>query len=228
MRYPRSDSKALMALAAALLFATLQASVTFLTGDDFATKAYAATDTTESIVSAADTRIVEDTPITNYGRATTVGIDGDDPDGTGKDKSGLLRWDLSNVPAGSKINSASVTVNVTDASVNTYQAYALKRAWTEAAATWNLYAAGSPWEVAGAKGSLDREATVAATISPSATGKQTFAISPEVVQRWVNDPASNQGLVIANATNKDGFAFNSRNVADATKRPKLNVNYTTP
>ena len=225
MIYLRSSIKAPTIKAAAVLSVTLLASVAFFIQGDFATKAYAATDTTKSIVSTADTRIVEDTPTTNYGRATTLGIDGDDPDGSGKDKSGLIRWDLSDVPTGSKINSASVTVNVTDASVNTYQAYALERGWTEAGATWNFFAADSPWEVAGAKGSLDREATVAGTISPSKTGKQTFAISPEVVQRWVENPAANQGLVIANATNKDGFAFNSRDYSDATLRPQLTITF---
>src|SRR5919107_4408710 len=35
--------------------------------------------------------------------------------------------------------------------------YGLKRAWV-ASATWLLYGAISPWEMAGAKGSLDREA----------------------------------------------------------------------
>ena len=192
------------------------------------TTASAAPSVTQSFVSAADTRFVENAATTNYGSGTTVQIDGDDPAGSGMDKSGLIRWDLSSVPAGSKVSSASITLNITDPSVNTYQAYALKRAWVESAATWNLFAAASPWEIAGAKGSLDREATVVVSMTPSATGKQTFSLSSEVVQRWVDNSSTNQGIIIANETNKDGFDFNSRNNADASLRPQLTVTYASP
>jgi hypothetical protein len=65
------------------------------------------------VVSAADTSIVENAATTNYGSSTTIQVDGDDPGGTGKDKSGLI--------------SASVTLNVTNISTITYQAYELKR-----------------------------------------------------------------------------------------------------
>jgi hypothetical protein len=183
---------------------------------------------TQSFTSAADTRIVENAPTTNYGTATAVQVDGDDPAGSGKDKSGLIRWNLSSIPAGSKISSASITLNIADASVNTYQAYALKRAWVESAATWDLFAAGNPWEISGANGSLDREATVAGTVTPSTTGKQTFALSPEAVQRWVDSPATNQGIIITNPTNRDGFDFHSRNYSTVSLRPQLTVTYTSP
>ncbi len=104
---------------------TVSSLVAAFAGNGFGAEAYAAENQTV-VVSAADARIVEDAPATNYGRATTAQVDGDDPDGSGKDKSGLIKWDLSGLPAGSKTTSASVSVNITDASVNTYQAYALR------------------------------------------------------------------------------------------------------
>jgi PA14 domain/Calcineurin-like phosphoesterase len=183
-----------------------------------------------NLTSTADTKLAENASTTNYGGATTIGVDGDEPTGSGKDAYSLLRWDLSSVPAGSRVDSVSVTLNVTNPSTQTYQAYDLKRAWEQSAATWLLYAPGSPWEVAGARGLLDRGAQVG-SVSPSTMGKQTFTLSPALVQRWLDQPASNRGIVIANATNTDGFDFSSRESADASLRPSLSVNYsatTTP
>ena len=177
-----------------------------------------------NLASIADTKIAENAPTTNYGGATTIGVDGDEPNGSGKDAYSLLRWDLSSIPAGSTVNSASVTLNVTNSSPLTYQTYKLKRPWEESSATWLLYASDSPWEIAGAKGSLDRRARLG-SVSPSATGKQSFALSAAVVQRWVDNPTSNRGIIIANSTNADGFDFSSRQAADASARPTLSVDY---
>jgi hypothetical protein len=175
---------------------------------------------------AADAKIREDNPTTNYGGATTVGVDGDDPGGTGKDESSLIKWDLSAIAPGTEVSSASVTLTLTNGSPQTYEAYSLKRSWVESEVTWNSYAAGNPWEVAGGKGTLDREATVAGAVTPSATGEQTFALSPSLVQRWVDDPSSNQGIIIADAANTDGFDFHSQESATSSQHPRLTVNLT--
>ncbi len=187
-----------------------------------------ATSRTASVTSSADTHILENAPKRNYGTVASLGANGDQPAGTGKDQSALLKWDLSTIPAGSKISSASVTLNVTNSSAQTYQAYELKRPWVQSAATWQLYAAGNHWQIAGAKGSLDRGTTVVSTVSPSSTGKQTFALSPAVVQSWVDNPASNKGITIANATNTDGVSFSSRESTTSNLRPQLNVTYEVP
>ena len=73
------------------------------------------------------------------------------------------------------MSSASVTLNVTK---ETYQAHGLKQVWVKSAVTWLLYGANDPWQVAGAKGSLDREAQSAGRVSVPKTGTQTFALSP--------------------------------------------------
>jgi hypothetical protein len=185
---------------------------------------------TRNVASTADTQITENSPSANYGGATTLKVDGDDPGGSGRDASPLLRWDLSSVPDGSKVDSASVTVNVTNPSSQTYQIYDLERPWVESAATWLQYASGSAWEAAGAKGSLDRGSQVGSLSAPT-TGKRTFTLSPALVQRWLDNPASNQGIILANATNTDGIDFSSRQYADSSLRPTLSMNYsgtTTP
>jgi hypothetical protein len=187
-----------------------------------------ATARTASVTSAADAHILENTPRKNHGTVTPLGVDGDEPAGTGKDKSALLKWDLSTIPAGAKITSASVTLNVTNSSTETFQAYELKRPWVESAATWLLYATGNSWQIAGAAGSLDRGTTVAGSVSPSTTGKQTFALSPDVVQSWLDNPTSNNGIIIANTANTDGFDFSSREATLQSNSPQITVTYRAP
>ena len=183
---------------------------------------------TASVTSTTDTHILENAPRKNYGTVTSLGVGGDEPAGSGKDQSALLKWNLSTILAGSKINSASVTLNVTNTSTQTYQAYELKRPWVESTTTWLLYATGKSWQTAGAKGSLDRGTTVVGSVSPSTTGKQSFALSASTVQGWVDNPASNQGIIIANTTNTKAFNFSSSESTTSSLRPQLNVTYTAP
>jgi hypothetical protein len=176
-----------------------------------------------SLTSSADAQILEHAPTKNYGAATSLGVNGNVPSGSAKDEFALVKWDLSGIVPRTQINSALVTLNVTTASPQTYQAYVLKKPWVESAATWNVYSSGKPWEVAGAKGSLDKEATVAGSITPSVKGKNTLTLPLAVVQDWVDNPATNQGIIIANPSSTRGFNFNSREVTDPARRPQLTL-----
>ena len=69
------------------------------------------------IISVADTKISENAPRTKYGATSSAGTDGDEPDNSGKDVYALIGWDLSTIPTGSQVSSASVTLNVTNASI---------------------------------------------------------------------------------------------------------------
>src|SRR5215211_188923 len=178
---------------------------------------------TRSLTSAADTQIVENAPTKNYGAATSLGVNENDQSNIGKDKFALVKWDLSGIAPRTQISSASVTLNVTNVSPQTYQAYALKEPWVESAATWNVYSGGMPWEVAGAKGPLDKEATVAGSITPSVKGKNTLTLPLAVVQGWVDNPATNQGIIIAKPSSTRGFNFNSSEDADPARRPQLTL-----
>jgi hypothetical protein len=48
----------------------------------------------------------------------------------------------------------------------------------------------------------------------------------QTVQRWVDDPAANQGLIVQDTTNEDSLVVFSRNIGTAANRPKLTVTYT--
>jgi hypothetical protein len=210
---------------ATLGIATLAALVALTFSGVFAATASAAE--TRSLTSSADAQIVENAPAKNYGAATSLGVNGNYPSGSGKDVFALLKWDLSGIAPRTQVNSASVTLNVTTASPQSYRAYVLKRPWVESAVTWNVYSGSTPWQVAGAKGSLDREATAAGSITPSAKGKNTLALPPAVVQGWVDNPATNQGIVIANPSSTRGFNFDSREATDPTRRSQLTLDLIT-
>src|SRR3712207_5650719 len=68
-----------------------------------------------------------------------------------------------------------------------------------------------------------REATVPGSITPSVRGKNTLTLPLAVVQRWVDNPPTNQGIIIANPSSTRRFDFNSREVTDPARRPQLTL-----
>src|SRR5919107_256954 len=182
----------------------------------------AAAETTNVVTSVADAGLSELAPTTNNGSATTLKVGGDDPDPGGKDVYAALRWDLSQIPAGSTVTSATVTLNISNPSPQTYGVYELKRAWSEGQVNWNQAATGTPWATAGAEGATDRGPQIA-SVTPTNIASYTFSIPAPVVQGWLNDPSSNNGILLADATNFDGFVFDTR---EGASPPKLTINYT--
>ena len=180
---------------------------------------------------ASDTILSQADPTTNYGSDPTGLADGDDPPGSANDKSTLLRWDISSIPAGSTVTASSLTLNITNLTNGSYPLYGLLRPWIENQATWTSYAAGSDWQTAGAQGSLDRNAAAIGVLGPVGTGLQTITLNAAgvaLVQSWVDNPAQNFGLIIADSTTTDGADWDSSEAATASNRPRLTVDYVSP
>ena len=78
-------------LVAATVMAVLCLSVVILSAETTAAAQ------TTSLTSIADAQISENAPTTNYGRASTLIGDGDEPAGSGKDVYSLLKWDLTGI-----------------------------------------------------------------------------------------------------------------------------------
>lgn len=171
-----------------------------------------------------DTTIRSSASSTNYGSDALLLVDGDPAD-----FAVLLKWDLSSIPAGKTVVSATLTFNVTDGSPSGYEIYALKRAWSESAATWSKYSTGnSKWQTAGASGASDRESTVLGTLVASSPGTVTLNLNGAgvaKVQSWVASPASNFGFIIQNYANIDGIDFTSSEGVTAAQRPVLTIVY---
>lgn len=175
-----------------------------------------------------DTYISQESAATNFGSSTILFVDGDNPIGSSKDLSTILKWDTSNIPIGKTISSASISFYVSDSTNQIYELYQMKRNWSEKESTWNQYAIGSNWASAGSKGSIDRGTTVLGTIVPTNVGTYSFHLNSSgvaVVQSWINNPFANYGVFISHSGNTNGMDIRSSEFSIANNRPKLTVTY---
>ncbi len=169
-----------------------------------------------------DTKLNSKSKSTNYGTATTLDFDGS------PDVSDLLYWDVSAIPAGSMIESATIQLNVTNTSSQPYELYVMQRAWDELSATWNQASSGNSWATAGALGAADRGSTAVGTITASTLGLRQIALNVSgiaAVQAWIDSPSSNRGLIIQDYGNSSGVDISSSEASAAALRPKLVVTY---
>ena len=167
-------------------------------------------------------------PATNFGAATTLRIDGDDPAGTGKDLAALVQFDTASIPAGATVIDASIRFRAVDPSVSAYRAYPVLRSWTEAGATWRNATTTSLWAIPGAIGATDRGSTPVGTIAAPSLGTVTLALDGTgvaLVQGWVNGTTPNRGLIIAPADQTDGVDLASSEATTGTSRPTLVITY---
>jgi hypothetical protein len=179
-----------------------------------------------SYTGSTDATIKQASASSNFGSATTCEVDGDD--GGGVDKSCLLQWALSGLPADAVVTSASIKLQIVNASANTYSLYELLRGWNEGEVTWNRATASNNWATSGALGATDRGSVIGSVTG--ATGSKTITLNSagiSMIQNWINNPTSNHGIVIANASNTDGIDFASSETSTAAQRPLLSVTYTT-
>lgn len=174
---------------------------------------------------ARDASILSGSPSTNFGSASRLEVDGS------PDQSVLMAWDLSSIPPGSVVQSASLTIRVENPSVHTYAGYELRRAWTEGQVTWSRFDGVTGWQVPGGLGTADRGAEALLTLSASATGSASVNLTPAgvaLVQRWISQPDSNLGLILLETPGaSDGLDFLSRE-GTASGRPRLTVRYLPP
>jgi hypothetical protein len=111
-----------------------------------------------------------------------------------------------------------------DPSVQTYSAFEVLKHWTEQQATWNSAYIGGPWEVPGAWGASDKGSTIVAAIaanSANADHVARIALSRDLVQRWVQHPEQNHGVVFGNNSSYDGTSFASSDASAEYTRPTL-------
>jgi hypothetical protein len=212
--------------------------------------------TTLDLTPAADTTLFESSPNDNMGGWThfAAGTTGDAADRTRN--RGLLRFDLTGLPANATIVSASLTVVVTQIPGSgrrdsLFHLHRLLQNWGEGdklgnrgfpadpgEATWNhqfapeLGGAGEAWSVPGAAPELDFSPEVSATTFVAGLGAYTFAATPALiadVQLWASNPEVNFGWLIVTedeAVAKSARAFASRE--NTLEAPVLRVQFTTP
>lgn len=203
---------------------------------------------TANLTSVADTTIGREEPTESNGAGEHMFVGAT---GNAQLRRALVRFDLSGVPAGARVTGASLTLTAsrTNAGVQTLQVHALQAAWGEGTsnasgnegrliaattgdATWvNRVHPATAWTTAGGDVAATPDATVTTTGMGTVPFNVTFNSASLVasVQRWVDDPATNHGWLVRNATEtgtNTAIRFNTRENATAASRPVLQVNYT--
>ena len=117
------------------------------------------------------------------------------PDGR---TAGLVRFDISTMPAGQTITDAKLRLNLESSDTGPFDVdlYKMLTTWVEAEVTWNSASTGVAWGVAGALGAADVAAAVSATtpISSSDAGSYVEWSVTGLVSDWYNAPAGNHGV----------------------------------
>ncbi len=160
---------------------------------------------------------------------------------SGEIRRGLIAFDLSSIPADSKINLASLRLEM-NRTISPGRDVSLHRVtsdWGESAsnagsqegrgapaepgdATWiHTFSAEQLWQTPGG----DFIATPSATLSVSGNGQYTWP-GPELaadVQRWLDDPSSNFGWALVGDEGRGGTAkrFASRESAERSREASL-------
>ena len=94
-----------------------------------------------------------------------------------QERSALLSWDVTSIPPARTIEAVEITFAVVKESPDSYEFYEMKRPWVEGEATWNEYATGQSWEVAGVDGPLDRGSTVLGSMTAPVVGTRTISLN---------------------------------------------------
>ncbi len=189
------------------------------------TVAVSADTVTVPLSPVADARIFD----ADWGRDNNDGAGGDLGIYQSRDRS-LLRFDFSQLPAGSSISAANLNLTVTgtfggNPSGESMNAYRLTQAWTEGGVTWNKYDGTTAWATAGGdyNGTVRASSTANAGVGQAVTWDVTT-----LAQDWANNTSPNQGLIIINSGTTNGLHFAAKENSNGTYRPYLATTITTP
>lgn len=163
--------------------------------------------------SSADSYIDANLPNQNYGTLAYMNVSNKNPV-----QRSLVQFDLSSVPAGSTISSATLYLYAsTAASGRTYGAYRITSSWTETAVTYT-----NQPSIAGA-----------ATSTAGSGTTMSFSVLADL-QAWIqNQTATNYGWLIKDQSEGTGTPlqtsiYTREEGTQTTLRPKLSITYTAP
>ncbi|MGZ5586575.1 MAG: DUF4347 domain-containing protein [Methylobacter sp.] len=161
---------------------------------------------------------------TNYGASGTLQII--TPLLLGSTQQSLISFDLSSIPAGSIVTSASVTFTASSAIavLPSVDMYKMLSSWSESTSTWSRLGNGVSTDNSEASSTAD--ASWGALLGLNGTATFSGASLASTAQSWINNPASNNGwLLTAGITS---VQFYSSEEATIAYRPQLSITYTAP
>jgi hypothetical protein len=162
---------------------------------------------------------------TNYGSGTRMKV----RTISGINYRPLIYFDLSTIPTGSTIRSATLYLYMDDYSHMPEQSprisiYKVKQDWAEMEATWSKRTSSASWGTAGCEGSADRETSESAyrVVTTISTWYDWNVAS--LVQTWISSPTSNRGMVLLSDNSRE-VRFTTSNDVDQRFHPHLRIEY---
>ncbi|HUY03593.1 MAG TPA: DNRLRE domain-containing protein [Rhodocyclaceae bacterium] len=170
-----------------------------------------------------DTSIRSSIPNKNYGADTSLAIQNNHAEA-------LVQFDLSSLPAGSKILSAQFSLYHQSGGNDTVSAFGLTQSWTEgtgagdSGATWNTYDGSHSWAAAG--GDYDPAAGNAIAL-PAINTWATWDLTAWT-SAWLAGIQPNYGIVLVATSGGLNSFVSSDEPSNITQRPKLDVSFLPP
>jgi hypothetical protein len=178
--------------------------------------------TTVTLNAVADTDIYEASTGTNYGTGITIYVG---RNSSGKQHKGLIKFDVSSIPAGVAITSATLRLNeTTSTGSGSYNIglYKIKASWSETTATWSNFSASTNY---------DTTQLAVTSVATGSTGFKEWTLPVALINEWKDGvPTPNYGLALVyeSSSNNNYFQFAAKENATAASRPQLVINYKTP
>lgn len=176
-----------------------------------------------------DSYIDSGAPTTNYATTTPMILG---RTSAGNTKRALFRFNVSNIPVGATLTSATLTIPISGGTVSATTTWYCNRltqtAWTETGVTWNDYSVGNAWAAPGGDyTTTDRDSYTYAGVPPSLI----FSAMTALVQDAITNRSGILDLIIvSNSESGSTNRFLSPFCSDsaAASRPILVVTYTAP
>ena len=145
--------------------------------------------------------------------------------------SSLLRFDLQQVPVGSKVLEATLHLTRVDPRDPTVHLdiFALRRQWDENA-TYRRATRKKAWQKSGALGpkDVDPRPLNSKSVTVPRGGMADFDLT-DIVQKWINEPSQNYGVILRGKSdvNKQ-YSFGSSEAHQLEQRPYLEIHFLLP
>jgi len=172
------------------------------------------------LLSAADSWLYEGNSNTNYGGDDTMEVQSD----SGKNGRTIVQFDLSQIPTGSTVSSATLSLyaSAVPAVIRTYDAHRITTSWAEGTVRWK---AGWPWTTAGG----DFNVATSSTTTPGTAGWMDFDVTSDVASFLTG--TANYGWLIKDETEDSATTYTTtfytkEEATETTLRPKLAVTFT--
>ncbi len=176
---------------------------------------------------ALDTHLSQSQPTTQYCQEPRIRV------GANQGLAGLIRFDLSSIPTGADVMSATLHLYGIDwAQGRNIQvgAYVVSRTVDICQASWTYASEGERWGAAGCRDvQTDRRPTPEVLFWTSGLRHWYHLDLSEVVRSWVNGTVKNGGLLLlGEPTESEIHAFASGQHAERSERPMLSISYYAP